>query len=696
MEKIFLLKGLDCAHCAALIEKVVGDMSCVKSARVNLMKQTLTLELNEDEPALKELVEMLVHSYEPHVEVLEYVPEQPKQPAATPANDHGDQQMLRRLVFGAIFFVSGILMGRLPILSLLLLSAGYLVLGWDVVYHGVRNLVKGRVFDENFLMAVASLGAFAIGEYHEAVAVMLFYQIGEYFQSLSVRRSRRSIAALLDIRPDRAAVLRNGVALTVHPEAVAVGEWILVRPGERIPLDGVVVEGSSNLDTSALTGESMPRYVQAGDEALSGCINQTGALTIRVTKTAGESTASKIISLVENAASRKSKTENFITAFARWYTPVVVTVAALLAVVPPLLLGGWAQWIRRGLVFLVVSCPCALVISVPLTFFGGIGAASRHGILIKGSNYLEALEQVSTLVFDKTGTLTQGQFQVAEVLPGESFTGEQTLQYAATAESLSNHPIARSIRDAWAKEIDTPQDYREIPGQGVTVSASGKQLLAGSDALMLANNIAFQPCTLPGTKIYVAADGTYVGCIRIADEIKADSRDAIAALKTLGITKTVILTGDEEAVARSVAADLGISQYYARLLPQDKVEKLEQLDREKPAGTKLAFVGDGINDAPVLARADVGIAMGAMGADAAIEAADIVLMSDQPTQLAEAIRIARTTKAIARQNIALALGLKGAILVLGALGIAGMWAAVFADVGVAFLAVLNAMRMLKK
>lgn len=686
MKKVFLLKGLDCAHCAGLIEKAVGEMTCVHAAQVNLMQQTLTVDA-EDEPALPELVEMLVRSYEPGVEVLEYTPVHREDA------QEDNKQMVLRLAIGGALFAAGLLTDGL--LSLACLLAAYGVLAWDILLQAGRNILKGRVFDENFLMAVASIGAFAIGEYHEAVAVILFYQVGEFFQALSVRRSRRSIAELMDIRPDHAQVLKNGEVITVAPEAVAVGACIVVRPGERIPLDGVVTEGASSLDTSALTGESVPRQVAVGEEVLSGCINQTGLLTIRVTKAFDDSTAAKIISLVENAASRKAPAEKFITAFARWYTPAVVILAALLAFIPPLFVGGWANWLRRGLVFLVVSCPCALVISIPLTFFGGIGAASRHGVLVKGSNYLEALNYVTTVVFDKTGTLTQGQFRVTDILPAQGIAREQVLEYAAAAEQFSSHPIAVSILNAYGKEVSAVQNIREIPGQGVSAELEGKTLLVGNQKLMASANIPALPMAQAGTQVYVAFDGEYMGCIRIADQAKADSKQTIAALKAMGVAKTVMLTGDEQAVAASIAAELGIDEYHAQLLPQDKVAILEQLDSQKPIGTKLAFVGDGINDAPVLARADIGIAMGALGADAAIEAADVVLMTDEPGRLLDAIRIAKITKRIASQNIALALGLKGLILVLGALGFAGMWAAVFADVGVAILAVLNAMRMLK-
>lgn len=546
-------------------------------------------------------------------------------------------------------------------------------------------------------MSVSTIGAFAIGEYPEAVAVMLFYQVGEFFQSLAVKRSRKSISDLMDICPDSATVKRNGVLQVVSPESVAVGEIIVVKPGEKIPLDGIVVDGESMLDTKALTGESVPRSIRKGDEALSGCINQSGLLTLKVTKSFGESTVSKITDLVENASARKAPTENFITTFARYYTPVVVGMAAVLAIIPPLVLGGgWSEWLRRGFVFLIVSCPCALVISIPLTFFGGIGAASKRGVLVKGSNYLEALNKVSVVVFDKTGTLTKGVFEVANIIPAAGYQKEQVLEYAAQAESYSNHPIAKSILATYGKPIDQKQfsDFEEISGHGISVMVQGKKVLAGNSKLMESEKIAYAACDAAGTKFYVAADGSYVGCILIADEVKPDSKCAIAELKKIGVEKTVMLTGDDERIGKSVADELGLDAYYAQLLPDQKVEKLEMLDKQKRQGSKLAFVGDGINDAPVLARADVGIAMGGLGSDAAIEAADVVLMTDEPSKLVEAIDVAKATKRIVMQNIVIALGIKSVFLVLGALGMAGMWEAVFGDVGVTIIAVLNAMRML--
>ena len=614
-----------------------------------------------------------------------------------------DKKRTIRLAVGAVVYAIGMALtvfAKLPTLAeLAFLIVAYVILGWDVVWQAVKNITRGQVFDEHFLMSVSTIGAFAIGEYPEAVAVMLFYQVGEFFQSLAVKRSRKSISDLMDICPDSATVKRNGVLQVVSPESVAVGEIIVVKPGEKIPLDGIVVDGESMLDTKALTGESVPRSIRKGDEALSGCINQSGLLTLKVTKSFGESTVSKITDLVENASARKAPTENFITTFARYYTPVVVGMAAVLAIIPPLVLGGgWSEWLRRGFVFLIVSCPCALVISIPLTFFGGIGAASKRGVLVKGSNYLEALNKVSVVVFDKTGTLTKGVFEVANIIPAAGYQKEQVLEYAAQAESYSNHPIAKSILATYGKPIDQKKfsGFEEISGHGISVMVQGKKVLAGNSKLMESEKIAYAACDAAGTKFYVAADGSYVGCILIADEVKPDSKCAIAELKKVGVEKTVMLTGDDERIGKSVADELGLDAYYAQLLPDQKVEKLEMLDKQKRQGSKLAFVGDGINDAPVLARADVGIAMGGLGSDAAIEAADVVLMTDEPSKLVEAIDVAKATKRIVMQNIVIALGIKSVFLVLGALGMAGMWEAVFGDVGVTIIAVLNAMRILKK
>ena len=671
------------------------------------MNQTLTVQAGTSVAAsLLDTVTTIVHSHEPDVEVsekqLEATAPVKKDEKAAVYNDE-DKKRTIRLAVGAVVYAIGMALtvfAKLPTLAeLAFLIVAYVILGWDVVWQAVKNITRGQVFDEHFLMSVSTIGAFAIGEYPEAVAVMLFYQVGEFFQSLAVKRSRKSISDLMDICPDSATVKRNGVLQVVSPESVAVGEIIVVKPGEKIPLDGIVVDGESMLDTKALTGESVPRSIRKGDEALSGCINQSGLLTLKVTKSFGESTVSKITDLVENASARKAPTENFITTFARYYTPVVVGMAAVLAIIPPLVLGGgWSEWLRRGFVFLIVSCPCALVISIPLTFFGGIGAASKRGVLVKGSNYLEALNKVSVVVFDKTGTLTKGVFEVANIIPAAGYQKEQVLEYAAQAESYSNHPIAKSILATYGKPIDQKQfsDFEEISGHGINVMVQGKKVLAGNSKLMESEKIAYAACDAAGTKFYVAADGSYVGCILIADEVKPDSKCAIAELKKIGVEKTVMLTGDDERIGKSVADELGLDAYYAQLLPDQKVEKLEMLDKQKRQGSKLAFVGDGINDAPVLARADVGIAMGGLGSDAAIEAADVVLMTDEPSKLVEAIDVAKATKRIVMQNIVIALGIKSVFLVLGALGMAGMWEAVFGDVGVTIIAVLNAMRILKK
>ena len=671
------------------------------------MNQTLTVQAGTSVAAsLLDTVTTIVHSHEPDVEVsekqLEATAPVKKDEKAAVYNDE-DKKRTIRLAVGAVVYAIGMALtvfAKLPTLAeLAFLIVAYVILGWDVVWQAVKNITRGQVFDEHFLMSVSTIGAFAIGEYPEAVAVMLFYQVGEFFQSLAVKRSRKSISDLMDIRPDSATVKRNGVLQVVSPESVAVGEIIVVKPGEKIPLDGIVVDGESMLDTKALTGESVPRSIRKGDEALSGCINQSGLLTLKVTKSFGESTVSKITDLVENASARKAPTENFITTFARYYTPVVVGMAAVLAIIPPLVLGGgWSEWLRRGFVFLIVSCPCALVISIPLTFFGGIGAASKRGVLVKGSNYLEALNKVSVVVFDKTGTLTKGVFEVANIIPAAGYQKEQVLEYAAQAESYSNHPIAKSILATYGKPIDQKQfsGFEEISGHGISVMVQGKKVLAGNSKLMESEKIAYAACDAAGTKCYVAADGSYVGCILIADEVKPDSKCAIAELKKIGVEKTVMLTGDDERIGKSVADELGLDAYYAQLLPDQKVEKLEMLDKQKRQGSKLAFVGDGINDAPVLARADVGIAMGGLGSDAAIEAADVVLMTDEPSKLVEAIDVAKATKRIVMQNIVIALGIKSVFLVLGALGMAGMWEAVFGDVGVTIIAVLNAMRILKK
>jgi len=619
------------------------------------------------------------------------------------SHDNEDKSKLPWLIIGAIAFTAGILLENFSSLNTYLILAifivGYLILGGDVVLRAAKNILKGRVFDESFLIAIATIGAFIIGEYPEAVAVMLFYQVGEFFQDMAVGKSKKSIAALMDIRPDSANLQNEDGSITiVSPEIVKIGETIIVKPGERIPLDGIVTEGIAMLDTSALTGESVPRSANVNDTVLSGSVNQNGVLTIRVTETYGRSTVSKIIDLVENAAARKAPTEKFITKFAGYYTPIVVGLATLLAVIPPLLLGGsWSEWIHRGLIFLVISCPCALVISIPLSFFGGISGASKKGILVKGGNYLEALNYLDTVVFDKTGTLTQGVFKVTGVYPEEGNDQNKLLETAALAEAYSNHPIALSILREYNSEIDKSKltDYTEFAGLGVSVNSNGRVLLAGNSKLMSSNEIIFTETQNVGTKIYVAENGIFMGYIIISDEVKPDSQNAVSFLKNLGIRKIVMLTGDNKKIADALANELGIDEVYSELLPHEKVEMLERLSAEKNTNGKLAFVGDGINDAPALAIADIGVAMGAFGSDAAIEAADIVLMTDEPSKLTQAIRTAKFTKSIVWQNIIFALGVKVLILLLGAMGIASMWEAVFADVGVSLIAIFNAMRVMR-
>lgn len=571
----------------------------------------------------------------------------------------------------------------------------YGVIGWDILWRALRNIAHGQIFDENFLMALATVGAFCIGEYPEAVFVMLFYQVGELFQSYAVGKSRKSIADLMDIRPDYANIVVNGQLKQVAPEQVKIGDTIIVKAGERIPLDGIVTEGSSMVNTSALTGESVPRKAEVNDDVISGCINESGVLKVRVTKEFGESTVAKILDLVENSAGKKAKAENFITKFAKYYTPCVVIGALLLAVIPPLFLGGWSGWINRALIFLVISCPCALVISVPMSFFGGIGGASKCGILVKGGNYLETLAKTEIIVFDKTGTLTKGVFNVTAIHPDSCSEG-QLLEYAAMSENYSTHPIARSLKEAYAKDIDQSRikDVLELSGKGITAVIDGKKICTGNDKLMDSIGVKWHPCHHIGTTVHVAIDGVYAGHIVISDEVKSDAKQAIASLKQSGIRKTVMLTGDSEKVGNAVGNSLGLDEIHAQLLPANKVMCVEKLLNEKSPKGRLAFVGDGINDAPVLSRADIGIAMGAMGSDAAIEAADIVLMDDKPSKISTAINIAKATLVIVKQNIVFALAVKAIVLVLGALGFANMWAAVFADVGVSVIAVINAMRAL--
>lgn len=607
------------------------------------------------------------------------------------------KRSLCRILFGFVIFIAVLLSPLSGPWRLIAFLLPYALVGYDVLWRAVRGILHGQVFDENFLMALATAGAFLTGEYPEAVAVMLFYQVGELFQSYAVGRSRQSIAALMDIRPESARLERGGELIEISPEEVAVGDVIVIKPGERIPLDGVVLEGSSGIDTAALTGESLPRDVAAGDDVVSGCVNLNGLLRVQVTKGYGESTVSKILELVENTSEKKAKAENFISRFARVYTPAVVLAALLLAVAPPLLTGGgWNEWIHRALIFLVISCPCALVISVPLSFFGGIGGASREGILVKGGNFLEALADTEIIVFDKTGTLTRGVFNVTAIHP-DSVSEGQLLELATFAECYSDHPVARSLRESYGKEIDRARigQTREEAGMGILATIDGRSVAAGNNKLMESLGVHWHPCHKTGTTVHVAVDGSYAGHIVISDEIKPQAKEAIAALGAQGVKKTVMLTGDAREIGEAVAGQLGIDEVHAQLLPADKVERVEALLSERTGKGRLAFVGDGINDAPVLARADLGIAMGALGSDAAIEAADVVLMDDNPEKIATAMRISRRTKRIVYQNIVFALGVKALVLLLGALGKANMWEAVFADVGVSVIAILNATRALK-
>lgn len=611
------------------------------------------------------------------------------------------KKMLVRIAVSAVLLIAAALVPYQGLWRFALFLPAYFVIGWDVLWRAVRNIAHGQVFDENFLMALATVGAFCTGffgqgEYPEAVFVMLFYQVGELFQSYAVGKSRKSIASLMDIRPDYANVERDGKLLQVDPEEVAVGDTITVKAGEKIPLDGLVLEGSSLVNTSALTGESVPRQVRPGDSVISGCVNQNGLLRVQVTKAFGESTVQKILDLVENASSKKAKAENFITKFARYYTPVVVFCALALAVVPPLFVGDWTGWVQKALIFLVVSCPCALVISVPLSFFGGIGGASRQGILVKGGNYLEVLADTELVVFDKTGTLTKGVFQVTAIHP-EGVSQQELLELAALAESYSDHPISRSLKEAWGKALDTARvgQVEELSGRGVRAQVDGKEVWAGNGKLMEEIGLAYRPSGQVGTVVHVAAEGRYLGYILIADEVKPDAKEAIAALKAQGVKKTVLLTGDAKDVGEAVAQELGLDEAYTQLLPGDKVERVEALLQETSPKGKLAFVGDGINDAPVLSRADIGIAMGALGSDAAIEAADLVLMDDKPSKIAKAMEISKRTLRIVRQNIVFALAVKLLVLMLTPFGLANLWEAVFADVGVMVLAILNATRALQ-
>ncbi|OIR61864.1 cadmium-translocating P-type ATPase [Bacillus sp. FMQ74] len=695
MKQEYVLDGLDCSNCARKIENGVKGIKGIDGCAVNFAASTLTVSADgKEEQWVTNKIEKKVKSIDPHVTVRQ----KHKKKSADDGYRNRMVNMLIRMAAAVILGAAAYLVHSGTIEFFLFLAA-YLIIGGDIVIRAVKNIIRGQVFDEHFLMALATIGAFLIQQYPEGVAVMLFYQIGELFQGAAVSRSRKSISALMDIRPDYANVkTKNGIE-QISPEDVQTGDIIVVNPGESIPLDGKVVQGSAMVDTSALTGESVPRKAAEGQEVMSGFINQNGVLHIEVTKGYQESAVSKILDLVQNASSRKARTENFITKFAKYYTPAVVIIAVLLAFVPPLVVSGAAlsDWVYRALIFLVISCPCALVVSIPLGFFGGIGAASKAGVLVKGSNYLEALNQVKYAVFDKTGTLTKGSFEVTEIKPSEGFTKDSLLEAAAYAELHSQHPIAESVRKAYGKMLssDEIESYEEISGHGIFAKINGTEFLAGNKKLMEREQIEDVPDEKAGTIVHVAVDQRYAGAIIIADEVKEDAAQAVADLKSLGIKQTAMLTGDSKQTGEAVGKQLGIDEVYAELLPQDKVAQVEALEAKLLPNEKLIFVGDGINDTPVLARADIGAAMGGLGSDAAVEAADIVLMTDQPSKIAEAIRIAKRTRRIVWQNIGFALGVKAIFLILGAFGIATMWEAVFSDVGVTLLAVANAMRVMR-
>lgn len=695
-KKQFILRGLDCSSCAGKIEKEVANLVNVNSSNINFATGVLTIIYKEKAINRVQEIKKIVRKHEPHVKVEE------KEKAAHQGQDSAFNKLeLIRLSIGAIMFAVAVIFKFNTFFELFFFVSSYILIGGEVVLKAFRNIAKASFFDENFLMTIATLGAFAIREFPEAVAVMLFYQIGETFQRIAVNKSRKSIKSLLDIRPDYANLkLENGTK-KVDPQDVSIGDIIIIKPGEKVPLDGIVIKGESMVDTSALTGESLHRSINNGDDILSGFVNKNGLLEIEVTKTFEQSTVSKILDLVENASSKKADIESFITKFARYYTPLVVFSALLIAVIPPIVLQGssFSDWVYRALVFLVVSCPCALVISIPLGFFGGIGGASRAGILVKGGNYLDALNDVDTVVFDKTGTLTKGTFTVTGIESYGNYDKNDILRLAAISELHSSHPIGKSIVEMFKGEVNENiiEDYQDISGQGIVAKIEGKTVLTGNVKLLKnfdIDNIKINNDKInENTSVYVAIDGKLEGRILISDEVKRDSKSAIQKLRTLGVKKILMLTGDNRHIGNKIGRNLGLDEVYSELLPDEKVHKLEKI--EKDTKGKLVFVGDGINDAPVLARADIGVSMGSLGSDAAIEASDIVLMTDEPSKLPQAIKIARRTKIIVIQNIVFALGTKGVVLLLGAFGIASMWEAVFADVGVALLAVLNSMRVMK-
>ncbi|MDI3533802.1 MAG: Zn2+/Cd2+-exporting ATPase [Thermosediminibacterales bacterium] len=690
----YLLEGLDCANCAAKTEKTLKEQENMGYVELNFAAKSIFLE-EEHVPKAQKIIDNI----EPGVKLV---------PAKRFENEHEEDMNIKKqlAVMGVSFLLllAGLIYRKqlyntpFAIAEYAVFLISYFLVGWNILISALKNITRGNVFDENFLMTIATIGAIAVHELPEAVAVMLFFYVGEFFQKLAVNRTRKSIKALLNIKPEYANLKINGDVKKVSPESVNVGDIIIVKPGEKVPLDGVVIEGSSFLDTSALTGESIPSKVEKGEEVLAGMINTNGLLTVEVTKTFEDSSVAKILDLVENAAGKKAPTEKFITKFSRYYTPAVVIGALALAAIPPIVIPGaaFSDWLYRALILLVISCPCALVVSIPLGYFGGIGAASKKGILVKGANFLDALTDLKTVVFDKTGTLTKGVFKVSEVQPQNGFSENELLKYAAIAEVNSNHPIAKSIIEAYKGDIPNNQieEYEEISGHGIRAKYDGKIVLAGNDRLLRKENIPYNECDVEGTVVYVAVDGKFAGYIVISDEIKEDSAKAVARLKKYGI-KTIILTGDDTSVAESVASRLGIDEVFSRLLPQDKVSIIEKLMENLAPNEKLAFVGDGINDAPVITRADIGVAMGGLGSDAAIEAADVVIMDDMPSKMATAVNIANHTKQIIKQNITFALGVKGIFFIFGSMGMATMWEAVFADVGVALLAIYNSTRALR-
>lgn len=697
------LGGLNCAHCGEEIGNKVSKLDNVIQSNLNFISKKLTFEVakNVDEKLVTEEIIKIINDTEPGLDIKVSFSDTKTKKENKEEVEISNKGDLIKLIIGSIMYIFGIFQtatGFESKFANIVFLMVYLIVGYDVLLKALKNASKGRVFDENFLMSIATVGAVIIGEVPEAVGVMLFYKIGEYLQDIAVGKSRKSITSLMQIRPDSANLKVGSEIKVVSPEEVSIGDIIVVKPGEKIPLDGVVVDGFSMVDTSALTGESVLREIGVGESALSGFINKNALLTIEVTKEFGESTVSKILDLVENASSKKSKTENFISKFAKYYTPFVLISAMVIAFIPPLVVPNaeFLDWFYRGLVFLVVSCPCALVLSIPLSFFSGIGNSSKHGILIKGSNYLEALKNVDTVVFDKTGTLTKGVFKVTKVSP-VGISEKELIEYAAYTEANSNHPIAKSIVNYYKESIDLEKItyFEEIAAHGIKVKYNDLHILAGNDKLMSSENILYFPTDDIGTVVYIAVNGAYRGYIVISDEIKEDSKEAIKNLKLSAVKEVVMLTGDNEKVANKIANELGIDKVYSKLLPNEKVDRLEEIFKEKLPKEKVAFVGDGINDAPVLARADVGIAMGALGSDAAIEAADVVLMTDEPSKIAKAIEISRKTNKIVWQNIVFALGVKAIVLILSAGGVATMWEAIFADVGVALIAVLNAMRVMK-